>query len=50
MNLMKAMKKPTIKGDIKDKATIEQLVVLPNLESINTLLMHNGLRKVYKLI
>ena len=30
-------------GNIRDYATIEQLVVLPNLESINAVLIHQGL-------
>lgn len=34
---------PTAKGNIRDEATIEQLVVLSNLESINALLIEQGL-------
>jgi len=34
---------PDADGNIRDQATIEQLVVLSNLESINSVLMHNGL-------
>jgi len=30
----------TLKGNIRDFATIEQLVVLSNLESINSVLIH----------
>ncbi|MGJ1321057.1 KilA-N domain-containing protein [Sphingobacterium faecium] len=33
---------PTIKGNMRDDATIEQLVVLSNLESINALLIQQG--------
>ena len=33
---------PTAKGNIRDEATIEQLVVLSNMESINSVLIHNG--------
>lgn len=36
-------KNPTFEGNIRDYATIEQLVVLSNLESINSVLIHNGL-------
>src|SRR5579859_1758233 len=36
-------KNPNTKGNIRDKATIEQLVVLTNLESINALLIRQGL-------
>jgi hypothetical protein len=32
-----------LKGNIRDYATIEQLVVLSNLESINALLIRDGL-------
>ncbi|WP_400261178.1 KilA-N domain-containing protein [Sphingobacterium sp. SG20118] len=34
---------PDIKGNMRDDATIEQLVVLSNLESINALLIQQGL-------
>jgi KilA-N domain len=34
---------PTTKGNIRDEASIEQLVVLSNMESINAVLIHNGL-------
>jgi len=34
---------PASKGNIRDEATLEQLVVLSNLESINALLIKNGL-------
>jgi len=33
---------PKLKGNIRDHASIEQLVVLSNLESINALLIHEG--------
>lgn len=34
-----------IKGNIRDEATLEQLVVLSNLESINALLIRDGLNQ-----
>jgi hypothetical protein len=34
---------PKTEGNIRDEATIEQLVVLSNLESINAVLIHQGL-------
>lgn len=34
----------TAKGNIRDDASIEQLVVLSNLESINSVLIHQGLK------
>lgn len=34
---------PKLEGNIRDCATIEQLVVLSNLESINSVLIHQGL-------
>jgi len=33
---------PGLQGNIRDMATIEQLVVLSNLESINAVLIHQG--------
>ena len=36
-------KNPDAKGNIRDEATLEQLVVLSNLESINALLIRDGL-------
>lgn len=33
---------PTVEGNLRDHATIEQLVVLSNLESINAMLIHQG--------
>jgi KilA-N domain len=38
------------KGNIRDEATIEQLVVLSNMESINAILIHNGLSQLERLI
>lgn len=34
---------PDKDGNVRDHATIEQLVVLSNLESINAVLIHQGL-------
>ena len=34
---------PTLEGNIRDYATLEQLVVLSNIESINAVLIHQGL-------
>jgi hypothetical protein len=34
---------PSAKGNVRDEATIEQLVVLSNMESINSLLIQQGL-------
>jgi hypothetical protein len=36
---------PESKGNIRDEATIEQLVILSNLESINAVLIHQGLEQ-----
>jgi len=36
-------KNPKLPGNIRDYASIEQLVILSNLESINALLIHDGL-------
>ncbi len=36
---------PKINGNIRDTASIEQLVVLSNLESINAVLIHQGLEQ-----
>ena len=41
---------PTEKGNIRDFATLEQLVVLSNLESINALLIQQGLSQSDRLI
>ncbi|MFN3557621.1 MAG: KilA-N domain-containing protein [Bacteroidales bacterium] len=40
---------PTAKGNIRDEATIEQLVVLSNLESINAVLIQQGLEQPLRL-
>ena len=36
---------PKAEGNIRDEATIEQLVVLSNMESINAVLIHQGLKQ-----
>ena len=41
---------PKADGNIRDIATLEQLVVLSNLESINALLIHQGLNQTVRLI
>lgn len=41
---------PNNKGNIRDEATIEQLVVLSNMESINSVLIHNGLAQSERLL
>jgi hypothetical protein len=41
---------PTIEGNVRDTATIEQLVVLSNLESINAMLIHQSLKQTERLI
>ncbi len=40
---------PNKEGNIRDFATIEQLVVLSNLESINAMLIHQGLKQPERL-
>ena len=40
---------PKAEGNIRDAATIEQLVVLSNMESINAVLIHQGLRQSERL-
>lgn len=40
---------PEAKGNIRDEATLEQLVVLSNLESINALLIRDGLTQSERL-
>lgn len=42
-------KKTNVQGNIRDDATIEQLVVLSNLESINAVLIHQGLSQSERL-
>jgi hypothetical protein len=41
---------PDSKGNIRDEATLEQLVVLSNLESINAVLIHQGLNQADRLV
>lgn len=41
---------PKLDGNIRDHATIEQLVVLSNLESINAVLIHQGLPQKERLL
>ena len=41
---------PDAVGNIRDTATLEQLVVLSNLESINAVLIHQGLQQPERLI
>lgn len=43
-------KNPKAEGNVRDAATIEQLVVLSNLESINAVLIHQGLSQSERLI
>ncbi|MDR1184793.1 MAG: KilA-N domain-containing protein [Coriobacteriales bacterium] len=41
---------PEAKGNIRDEATLEQLVVLSNLESVNAVLIRDGLSQSERLI
>ena len=41
---------PDMKGNIRDTANIEQLVVLSNMESMNAVLIHKGLSQSERLI
>jgi hypothetical protein len=41
---------PTAKGNIRDEATIEQLVVLSNMESINAIFISQGLSQSQRLV
>ncbi|HLP55789.1 MAG TPA: KilA-N domain-containing protein [Fluviicola sp.] len=41
---------PDSKGNVRDDATIEQLVVLSNLESMNAVFIHNGLSQSERLV
>ena len=41
---------PNSKGNVRDEATIEQLVVLSNMESINAVLIQQGLQQPERLI
>jgi len=43
-------KNPSFEGNMRDKATLEQLVVLSNIESINALLIQQGLTSVDRII
>jgi hypothetical protein len=40
---------PNAEGNIRDEATLEQLVVLSNMESINALLIRDGLSQTERL-
>jgi hypothetical protein len=40
---------PGMEGNIRDYATLEQLVVMTNLESINAVLIHQGLQQAERL-
>ena len=42
-------KNPKAEGNIRDAASIEQLVVLSNMESINAVLIHQGLKQSERL-
>jgi len=41
---------PTAEGNMRDAANIEQLVVLSNMESINALLIHQGMEQSERLL
>ena len=41
---------PELAGNVRDNATIEQLVVLSNMESTNALLIHQGLDQCTRLL
>ena len=41
---------PTAQGNVRDEATLEQLVVLSNMESINAVLIHQGLTQPQRLL
>jgi hypothetical protein len=41
---------PNREGNIRDQATLEQLVVLSNLESINAILIHQQLPQSHRLL
>ena len=41
---------PDTKGNVRDSASIEQLVVLSNLESINAVLIHQELSQSERII
>ena len=44
------LENPHEKGNIRDMASLEQLVVLSNLESINAVLIHQGLEQAERLL
>jgi hypothetical protein len=44
------LENPKAEGNIRDQASIEQLVVLSNLESINAVLIHQGLTQGQRLL
>ncbi len=41
---------PEAEGNIRDQATIEQLVVLSNLESLNSVFIHKGQTQAERLV
>ncbi len=41
---------PDLDGNIRDQATLEQLVVLSNMESINALLIHQNISSEERII
>jgi hypothetical protein len=41
---------PDTKGNVRDEASIEQLVVLSNLESINAVLIHQELSQSKRIV
>jgi hypothetical protein len=41
---------PDVEGNLRDHATLEQLVVLSNLESLNSVLIHQGLPAAQRLV
>jgi hypothetical protein len=41
---------PYSKGNIRDEATIEQLIVLSNMESINALMIHQNIQQAERLL
>jgi hypothetical protein len=41
---------PTLEGNIRDHATLEQLVVLSNMESINALLIQQGFQSQERIL
>lgn len=44
------LQNPDVKGNIRDQATLEQLVVLSNLESINAVLIRQGMDQSERLL